>query len=131
MGHDISSFDKKTIKEISYLRFSASSFVGQYLFYESLNAQSFNGGCSGTGEEKEYTVEEIKTAKANHDKVICVIHGGHEHYNLPSPRMQKQNRFYAKMVQISLSDIIPIALEDMRFTKAFLFITVWVTFCLP
>ncbi len=76
-------------------------------------------------------VRQIKTAKANHDKVICVIHGGHEHYNLPSPRMQKQNRFYAKMVQISLSDIIPIALEDMRFTKAFLFITVWVTFCLP
>lgn len=70
MGHDISSFDKKTIKEISYLRFSASSFVGQYLFYESLNAQSFNGGCSGTGEEKEYTVEEIKTAKAKLNYIL-------------------------------------------------------------
>lgn len=70
MGHDISSFNKKTIKEISYLRFSASSVVGQYLFYESLNAQCFNGGCSGTGEEKEYTVEEIKTAKAKLNYIL-------------------------------------------------------------
>ena len=36
----------------------------------------------------------IKTAKATHDKVICIIHGGHEYYNLPSPRMQKQYSFY-------------------------------------
>ncbi len=41
-------------------------------------------------------VRQIKTAKAKHDKVICIIHGGHEHYNLPSPRMQKQYRFYAE-----------------------------------
>ena len=41
-------------------------------------------------------VKQIKTAKAKHDKVICIIHGGHEHYNLPSPRMQKQYRFYAE-----------------------------------
>ncbi len=41
-------------------------------------------------------VRQIKTAKAKHDKAICIIHGGHEHYNLPSPRMQKQYRFYAE-----------------------------------
>jgi hypothetical protein len=70
MGHDISSFNKKTVKEISYLRFSASSVVGQYLFYESLNAQCFNGGCSGNGEEKEYTVDEIKTAKAKLNYIL-------------------------------------------------------------
>jgi poly-gamma-glutamate capsule biosynthesis protein CapA/YwtB (metallophosphatase superfamily) len=39
-------------------------------------------------------VNQIKAAKATHDKVICVIHGGHEYYHLPSPRMQKQYRFY-------------------------------------
>jgi poly-gamma-glutamate synthesis protein (capsule biosynthesis protein) len=38
---------------------------------------------------------QIKAAKATHDKVICIIHGGHEYYHLPSPRMQKQYRFYA------------------------------------
>ncbi len=41
-------------------------------------------------------VKQIQAAKATHDKVICIIHGGHEHYNLPSPRMQKQYRFYAE-----------------------------------
>ncbi|MDD8020943.1 MAG: CapA family protein, partial [Acidobacteriota bacterium] len=40
-------------------------------------------------------VKQIQAAKASHDKVICIIHGGHEYYNLPSPRMQKQYRFYA------------------------------------
>lgn len=39
-------------------------------------------------------VNQIKAAKATHDKVICIIHGGHEYYHLPSPRMQKQYRFY-------------------------------------
>lgn len=37
---------------------------------------------------------QIKAAKATHNKVICIIHGGHEYYHLPSPRMQKQYRFY-------------------------------------
>jgi poly-gamma-glutamate synthesis protein (capsule biosynthesis protein) len=41
-------------------------------------------------------VHQIKAAKEAHDKVICVIHGGHEFYNLPSPRMVKQYRFYAE-----------------------------------
>lgn len=39
---------------------------------------------------------QIKAAKDTHDKVICIIHGGHEYYHLPSPRMQKQYRFYAE-----------------------------------
>lgn len=38
---------------------------------------------------------QIRVAKASHDKVIVIVHGGHEYYNLPSPRMQKQYRFYA------------------------------------
>jgi poly-gamma-glutamate synthesis protein (capsule biosynthesis protein) len=37
---------------------------------------------------------QIKAAQTTHDKVICIIHGGHEYYHLPSPRMQKQYRFY-------------------------------------
>lgn len=39
---------------------------------------------------------QIKNAKANADFVIVIIHGGHEYYNLPSPRMVKQYRFYAE-----------------------------------
>ena len=41
-------------------------------------------------------VNQIKRAKINHDKVICIIHGGHEHYELPSPNMVDQYHFYAE-----------------------------------
>ena len=41
-------------------------------------------------------VKQIKEAKAKHDKLMIIIHGGHEHYHLPSPRMIKQYRFYAE-----------------------------------
>lgn len=38
----------------------------------------------------------IKNAKAKADIVIVIIHGGHEYYNFPSPRMVEQYRFYAQ-----------------------------------
>ena len=39
-------------------------------------------------------VKQIKSAKDSHDKVILIIHGGHEYYHLPSPQIVKQYRFY-------------------------------------
>ena len=39
---------------------------------------------------------QIMEARKNADYVFVIIHGGHEYYNLPSPRMQKQYRFYAQ-----------------------------------
>lgn len=42
-------------------------------------------------------IDDIKTiqeAKKQSDFVFVIVHGGHEYYNLPSPRMQKQYRFY-------------------------------------
>ena len=38
---------------------------------------------------------QIKDARQKADYVLVIVHGGHEYYNLPSPRMQKQYRFYA------------------------------------
>lgn len=38
---------------------------------------------------------DIKLAKENNDKVIVIVHGGREHYNLPSPDFQKTLRFFA------------------------------------
>lgn len=38
---------------------------------------------------------QIKEEKEKGNTVILVIHGGHEYYNLPSPRMVKLYRFYA------------------------------------
>lgn len=40
--------------------------------------------------------KQIKNAKEKADFVFVIVHGGHEYYNLPSPRMQKQYRFYAE-----------------------------------
>jgi poly-gamma-glutamate capsule biosynthesis protein CapA/YwtB (metallophosphatase superfamily) len=41
-------------------------------------------------------VKQIRSLKETHDTVIVIIHGGHEFYHLPSPRMVKQYRFYAE-----------------------------------
>lgn len=37
---------------------------------------------------------QIQTARQLADHVLVIIHGGHEHYQLPSPRMQKTYRFF-------------------------------------
>jgi len=38
---------------------------------------------------------QITEARSNANYVFVIVHGGHEYYNLPSPRMQSQYRFYA------------------------------------
>ena len=35
----------------------------------------------------------IQEAKKNADYILVIVHGGHEHYQLPSPRMQETYRF--------------------------------------
>lgn len=40
---------------------------------------------------------DIKEAKPKADYVIVIIHGGHEEYQLPSPRMQELYRFFIDM----------------------------------
>lgn len=41
-------------------------------------------------------INQIKKARKESDFVIVIIHGGNEYYNLPSPRMVKQYRFFAE-----------------------------------
>lgn len=36
----------------------------------------------------------IQEANQNSDFVFVIVHGGHEHYNLPSPRMKKTFRYF-------------------------------------
>ena len=36
----------------------------------------------------------IKEAQSQADYVLVIVHGGHEHYQLPSPRMQETYRFF-------------------------------------
>ena len=37
---------------------------------------------------------QITQARSNADYVLVIVHGGHEHYKLPSPRMQKLYRYF-------------------------------------
>lgn len=41
-------------------------------------------------------LKQIKKARESADFVVVIIHGGHEIYNLPSPRMVKEYRFFAE-----------------------------------
>src|SRR5690606_22347516 len=41
-------------------------------------------------------VKQINEARGIADYVFVIVHGGHEFFNLPSPRMQKLYRFYAE-----------------------------------
>ena len=36
----------------------------------------------------------IQEARKNADYVLVIVHGGHEHYQLPSPRMKETYRFF-------------------------------------
>lgn len=36
----------------------------------------------------------IQEAKKQADKIVVIVHGGHEHYQLPSPRMKETYRFF-------------------------------------
>lgn len=39
---------------------------------------------------------QIREANLENDKVICIIHGGHENYNYPSPNMVKLYKYYVE-----------------------------------
>lgn len=41
-------------------------------------------------------IRQIREARENADYVLVIVHGGHEHYQLPSPRMKKLYRFFVE-----------------------------------
>lgn len=51
-----------------------------------------NAGANGMNFIKD--IRKIQEARENYDFVFVIIHGGHEYYNLPSPRIREQYRFY-------------------------------------
>lgn len=50
------------------------------------------GGANPLNSIQQYYA--ILDAKSKADKVIVIVHGGHEHYQLPSPRMKETYRFF-------------------------------------
>ena len=75
--------------EIKGLKISFINFAEN----EWANASESSGGAHPM--DIIENVKQIKKERSTADKVIVIVHGGHEYYNLPSPRMQKQYRFYA------------------------------------
>lgn len=59
---------------------------------EWASANGNKAGANGMNFIKDFN--KIQEAKANCRFVIVIVHGGHEYYNLPSPRMQELYRFY-------------------------------------
>lgn len=75
----------KTInsKKIAILNFCENEFTV---------ASNNNGGANPLNIISNY--KQINEAKLNSDFVIVITHGGHEHYQLPSPRMIETYRFF-------------------------------------
>ena len=55
-------------------------------------ATDTTGGANPLNPIRQYYC--IQEAKKNADFVLVIVHGGHEHYQLPSPRMQETYRFF-------------------------------------
>lgn len=65
MGYDIIGYKKiknKEDKEIAYSSIAAWDRYRANILFCSLNAEKYDGGCSGKGVEKEYTRKEIEVA---------------------------------------------------------------------
>lgn len=60
--------------------------------HEFTIATATNGGANPLNLVRQY--RDIIEAKKKADRVIVIIHGGHEHYQLPSPRMKETYRFF-------------------------------------
>lgn len=75
----------KTIKGISFAIINCCEHEFSIATQESF-------GCNPIDPVRQYY--EISEAKKIADKVIIIVHGGHEFYNLPSPRMQRLYRFF-------------------------------------
>lgn len=58
-------------------------------------ANDTHGGSYGIDPIKIY--QDIKLAKEQADYIIVIIHGGHEHFQLPSLRMQEWYRFFIEV----------------------------------
>lgn len=54
-----------------------------------------NGTPGGYGMDPVQNFNSIRECRNHADHVIMIVHGGHEHYELPSPRMKKTYRFFA------------------------------------
>lgn len=87
-GHDLQEASQIFYKNIGGKTFA---FVN-CCEHEFTIATATHGGCNPLNPIQQYY--QIKQAKENSDYVIIIVHGGHEYFQLPSPRMQETYRFF-------------------------------------
>ena len=71
-------------KRVAFVNFAENEFC---------NANTNHGGANPL--DIVDNTRQIHAARQQADAVIVIIHGGHEHFHYPSPRMVKQYRFFA------------------------------------
>lgn len=105
------TLDTLKTRELDYVGAGLNAEDAKRILYKKINGATFAfiNAC-----EHEFTVAtdtkagcnalnpiglsyDVKEAKQNADYVIVIIHGGHEGYQLPSPRMQETYRFFIDM----------------------------------
>jgi poly-gamma-glutamate synthesis protein (capsule biosynthesis protein) len=72
-------------KKIAFLNFAENEFS---------TSNAYRGGANPL--DLIENVRDIRTAKANADYVIVIVHGGPDFSHYPNPSFVKQNRFYAE-----------------------------------
>jgi len=88
-GSSLHEAKKPFIHEIRGVRISVIN-IAENEFGTTMNGTA---GCYPMNPVDNYYA--IREAAAAADKVIVIVHGGHEHYELPSPRIKETYRFYA------------------------------------
>ena len=88
VGSDLSQARKPFYKTINDIRFAFINFCEN----EESTTSGKTPGANPLNPITNYY--DIQKAKVNAHYVIVIVHGGHEFYSLPSPRMQETYRFF-------------------------------------
>lgn len=87
-GYNLTTASKTLFKKI---KGSVFAFIN-CCEHEFSIATNNRGGCNPLNPISQYYA--IKQAREKADYVVVIVHGGHEHYQLPSTRMQEAYRFF-------------------------------------
>lgn len=87
-GKDLATAGKTFIRQIGKSRFAFVNCCEHEFSIASKNS----AGANPLNPVTQYY--QITEAKKNADYVIVIVHGGHEHFQLPSPRMVETYRFF-------------------------------------
>jgi len=87
-GVNLSEASRTLYKDIKGMRFAFINCCE----HEFSIATDKTGGSNPLNPIHQYYA--IQEAKKYADKIIVIVHGGHEHYQLPSPRMKETYRFF-------------------------------------